>query len=46
MLLDEALAEIVDGGSWLATFVSCVPGRLAYFHDWETENRFILQCRE
>jgi hypothetical protein len=33
MPLDEALSEIVERGSFSATFISCIPGRLAYFHD-------------
>jgi hypothetical protein len=43
MTLDEALSELLDRGSWQSTFVSCVPGQLAYFHDEEVENRFILE---
>jgi hypothetical protein len=41
--LDAALVEIVDGGSQYATFVSCVPARLAYFHDEEPANRYLLE---
>jgi hypothetical protein len=41
--IDEALAAIVDGGSHHATFVSCVPGQLAYFHDAEPGNRYLLE---
>jgi hypothetical protein len=41
--LDEALIAIVDGGSSHATFVSCVPAQLAYFHDPEPGNRFLLE---
>jgi hypothetical protein len=41
--LDDALVEIVDGGSHYATFVSCVPARLAYFHDEEPGNRYVLE---
>lgn len=41
--LDVALVEIVDGGSHYATFVSCVPARLAYFHDKEPGNRYVLE---
>jgi len=41
--LDDALVEIVDGGSGFATFVSCVPARLAYFHDEEPGNRYLLE---
>jgi hypothetical protein len=42
MGLDEALAAVVDAGSFMATFISCVPGKLAYFHDEEIGNRHIL----
>jgi hypothetical protein len=41
--LDEALAAVVDGGSHHATFVSCLPARLAYFHDAEPGNRYVLE---
>ena len=41
--LDDALVEIVDGGSRYATFVSCVPARLAYFHDEEPGHRYVLE---
>jgi hypothetical protein len=41
--LAEALAVIVDGGSRHATFVSCVPGRLAYFHGAEPGDRYVLE---
>jgi hypothetical protein len=41
--LDEALVAIVDGDSQHATFISCVPGRLAYFHDAEPGNRYLLE---
>lgn len=41
--LDEALAAIVDGGSRHATFVSCLPGRLAYFQGAEPGERFVLE---
>jgi hypothetical protein len=43
MALDHALAYLVDGGSDAATFISCVPGRLAYFHDEERESRYLLE---
>jgi hypothetical protein len=43
MALDDALADLVDGGSAEATFISCVPGRLAYFHDEERESRYLLE---
>jgi hypothetical protein len=46
MSLDEALTELVDHDSGIATFVSCVPGRLAYFHDEEVDNRYILERSE
>jgi hypothetical protein len=42
LALDEALVAIVDGGSQHATFVSCVPGHLAYFHAAEPANRYVL----
>jgi hypothetical protein len=41
--LDEALIAIVDGGSVHATFVSCVPAQLAYFHNAEPANRYMLE---
>jgi hypothetical protein len=41
--LRDALAEIVDGDSQHATFVSCIPARLAYFHDAAPENRYLLE---
>jgi hypothetical protein len=40
--LDDALIAVVDGGSHHATFVSCLPGALAYFHDPEPGNRRVL----
>jgi hypothetical protein len=43
MALDDALAEIVDRGSWSATFICCVPGRLAYFHDENPADRYLLE---
>lgn len=42
MPLLDALVRVVDEGSLAATFISCVPGRLAYFHDEERDNRYIL----
>ena len=42
MLLTDALDEM-DAGSELATFVSCIPGRLAYFRGEDVENRHILE---
>ena len=41
--LAVALAEIVDQGSTYSTFISCLPGRLAYFHDHETYTAYLLQ---
>jgi hypothetical protein len=41
--LDEALLAIVDGGSPHATFVSCLPGKLAYFHGVEPGDRYVLE---
>jgi hypothetical protein len=43
LALDEALVAIVDGDSQHATFVSCVPARLAYFHDADPANRYLLE---
>jgi hypothetical protein len=43
LALDDALVAIVDGGSHIATFISCVPGHLAYFHDEEPGNRYLLE---
>lgn len=43
MALDDALSEIVDGGSFSATFISCVPGRLAYLHDENPSDRYLLE---
>jgi hypothetical protein len=41
--LDEALTAIVDGRSAHATFASCVPAQLAYFHDADPANRYVLE---
>jgi hypothetical protein len=41
--LAEALAVIVDGSTGHATFVSCVPARLAYFHGAEPGERYLLE---
>jgi hypothetical protein len=41
--LDEALSVIVDGDSRHATFVSCVPARLAYYHGAERGDRYVLE---
>jgi hypothetical protein len=41
--LDDALKLVVDEASHLATFISCVAGRLAYFHDEEPESRYLLE---
>jgi hypothetical protein len=43
LALDEALVALVDGQSQYATFVSCVPAHLAYFHDEEPGNRYLLE---
>lgn len=43
LALDEALVAIVDGGSRHATFVSCVPAHLAYFHGAEPGERYLLE---
>lgn len=45
MTLADALRVIVDGDGYSA-FISCVPGKLAYFHEEEYENRYILQRRD
>jgi hypothetical protein len=42
MLLSDALVEM-DAGSELPTFLSCIPGRLAYFRGEDAENRHILE---
>ena len=41
MTLRDALGAVLDFE--LGSFVSCVPGRLAYFHEEEHDNRHILQ---
>jgi hypothetical protein len=41
--LAEALAAIADGGSPHATFVSCLPARLAYYHGAEPGERYVLE---
>jgi hypothetical protein len=41
MPLEDALASIT-AHEHLAAFVSCLPGRLAYFHGEEPEERLIL----
>jgi hypothetical protein len=41
--LREALNKVVDDDSHLATFISCLPGRLAYFHGEEPESRYLLE---
>ena len=41
--LAEALRLLLDDVGELGTFVSCVPGQLAYFHDEEYGNRHVLQ---
>jgi hypothetical protein len=46
MALGDALAELVDRGSWSATFISCLPGRLAYFHDEIPTDRYLLERPE
>jgi hypothetical protein len=44
--LADALGQIVDADSFLATFVSCLPGKLAYFQDEEQGNRWILRRQD
>jgi hypothetical protein len=41
--LDDALTQVVDTDSHLATFISCLPGRLAYFHGEEPDARYLLE---
>jgi hypothetical protein len=41
--LAEALTLLLDDFCEMGTFVSCIPGRLAYFHDEEYDNRHILR---
>jgi hypothetical protein len=43
MSLDDALLKVVGENAQLATFISCVPGRLAYFHDEEPDSRYLLE---
>ena len=43
MPLDEALSIVVGEGTQLATFISCIPGRVAYFHDEEPATRYVLE---
>jgi hypothetical protein len=43
LLLDDALVAIVDGVSQHATFVSCVPARLAYYHAADPGDRYLLE---
>jgi hypothetical protein len=40
MSLEDAVAQVVDEGSQVGTFISCIRGRLA-FHDEEIESRYI-----
>jgi hypothetical protein len=46
MSLGEAISVVVDDGLQSGTFLSCIPGVLAYFHDDEHANRFILDRRQ
>ena len=46
LALDDALAKVVEAPSRLATFVSCLPGRLAYFHDEAPGSRYLLERPE
>jgi hypothetical protein len=41
--LDEALFALMVAGSPHATFASCVPAQLAYFHDADPANRYLLE---
>jgi hypothetical protein len=42
LFLSDALKEIVGRG--IGTFLSCIPGRLAYFED--EDGRFILERKK
>ena len=42
--LRDALAWVLDSG--MATFVSCIPGRLAYFEGKRPDDRYVLERRE
>ena len=44
--LRETLVRVVDEGLSDGTFVSCIPGRLAYFRGYEPGERYILARRE
>jgi hypothetical protein len=39
--LQEALIQVIGRG--MGTFISCIPGKLAYFEGEEESERFILQ---
>jgi hypothetical protein len=39
--LRDALAWVLDSG--MATFVSCIPGRLAYFEGKRPDDRYVLE---
>jgi len=41
--LGEALALLLEDFCQMGTLLSCIPGRLAYFHDEEYDNRHILR---
>jgi len=41
--LDEALALIVGSDSQHTTFVSCMPAKLAYFHEEDPAHRYLLE---
>jgi hypothetical protein len=41
--LEEALSSVVVGASAQATFVSCLPGQLAYFHGAGAGERYLLE---
>lgn len=41
--LGQAFESLVDAGSEFGTFISCVPGKLAYFHGENRHHRYILE---
>jgi hypothetical protein len=43
MDLNDALAHVFGAAAHDATFVSCLPGRLAYFHDEPPESDYLLE---
>jgi len=41
MILDEALGKVLGEG--MGTFISCIPGRLAYFEGEDENERLLLE---